>query len=151
MNLTQKEVAAQLGVVSWTILNWEKGHTEPPIKSIPAIKRFLGYGPFPEPKTLPQHLLAKRRAMGWSIEQAARALGVDPASWRNWECGQIILYRQHRTLVARLLDLSVDSLDREMASRWNGSHERGLWVPIQGKPHRRLSACKPVCLKGKRP
>jgi len=53
MKLTQKEVAEQFGVVPWTILNWEKGHTEPPIVSIPAILRFLGYDPFPEPKTLP--------------------------------------------------------------------------------------------------
>jgi transcriptional regulator with XRE-family HTH domain len=80
-NLTQPEVAAQPGVVSWTILNWEKGHTEPPIASIPAIVQFLGYDPFAQPKTLPQHLLAKRRAMGWSIEEAAQVLGVDPASW----------------------------------------------------------------------
>ena len=39
LNLTQQEVAAQLGVVSWTILNWEKGHTEPPIASIPGWER----------------------------------------------------------------------------------------------------------------
>ena len=123
MRLTQKEVADQLGVVSWTILNWEKGHTQPPIASIPAILRFLGYDPFPQPKSLPQQLLAKRRVMGWSIKEAARALGVDPASWGNWERGLTILYRQHRALVARLLDLSTDALDQEMASRWNRSHE----------------------------
>jgi transcriptional regulator with XRE-family HTH domain len=81
LNLTQKEVADQLGVNPWTILNWEKGHTEPPMASIPAIARFLGYDPFPQPETLSQHLLAKRRAMGWSIQEAARELGVDPASW----------------------------------------------------------------------
>jgi transcriptional regulator with XRE-family HTH domain len=126
LNLTQKEVADQLGVNPWTILNWEKGHTEPPMASIPAIARFLGYDPFPQPETLSQHLLAKRRAMGWSIKEAARELGVDPASWGNWERGQMILYRQHRTLVARLLDLSADALDQEMASRWNRSHEHAL-------------------------
>ena len=103
LKLTQKEVAVELGVNPWTILNWEKGHTKPPIAVIPAITEFLGYDPFPQPKNLPQHLLAKRRAMGWSIKQAARALGVDPASWGNWERGQAVLYRQHRTLVAGLL------------------------------------------------
>lgn len=126
MGLAQKEVAAQLGVVPWTIMNWEKGRTEPPIASIPAIVRFLGYDPFPQPKTLSQHLLAKRRAMGWSIEEAANAVGVDPSTWGNWERGKLILYRQHRTLVARLLDLSADTLDQEMASRWNRVHERAL-------------------------
>jgi len=124
MGLMQKEVAKQLGVVPWTILNWEKGHTEPPIVSIPAIVRFLGYDPFPEAKTLPQLLLAKRRAMGWSIKEAAREIGVDPCTWSKWERGQTILYRRHRVLIARLLGLSADALNKEMALRWNRFHER---------------------------
>jgi transcriptional regulator with XRE-family HTH domain len=113
LGLTQKEAADQLGVNSWTILNWEKGHTQPPMASIPAIVWFLGYDPFPEPKTLSQHLIAKRRTMGWSIKEAAGSLGVDPASWGKWERGQTILYRQHRILVARLLDLSEEALDQD--------------------------------------
>lgn len=124
--LTQKEAADKLGVNPWTVLNWERGHTRPPDASIPAIVEFLSYDPFPEPTTLPQHLLAKRRAMGWSIKEAAQALGVDPSSWRNWERGQTILYRQHRALVAQLLDLSAHNLDQEMAARWIRSHERAL-------------------------
>jgi transcriptional regulator with XRE-family HTH domain len=123
MKLTQKDVADQFGVVSWTILNWEKGHTKPPIKSITAITRFLGYDPFPKPKTLSQHLLAKRRAMGWTIKKAARALGVDSASLSHWERGQTILNRQHQTRVARLLDISAGALDQVMASRRDRSHE----------------------------
>jgi transcriptional regulator with XRE-family HTH domain len=103
--LTQKQAAERLGVTPWTVLNWEKDHTEPPIESIPAIIRFLGYDPFPEPKNIPERLLAKRRAMGWSIKEAALQLGVDEGTWRNWEQGGVILYRNHRLLVARLLDL----------------------------------------------
>jgi len=124
IGLTQKEVANGLGVVPWTVLNWEKGRTKPPIASIAAIIKFLGYDPFPEPKTLPDLLFAKRREMGWSMEQAAGAICVDPGSWRNWEGGRTILYRRHRTLLAQLLDLSADALDAEMAARWNRSHEQ---------------------------
>ena len=123
LTLTQKEVAAQLGVVPWTILNWEKGHTQPPMASLPGLARFLGYDPFPQPKTLSQHLLAKRRVMGWTIEEAAEVIGVDPGSWSKWERGRTILYSQHRALVARLLNISADALDREMVSRWNRAHE----------------------------
>ncbi len=115
MGLMQKEVANQLGVVPWTILNWEKGHTAPPIASIPAIVRFLGYDPFPQPKTLSQHLLAKRQTMGWSIKEAATTLGVDSGTWSKWERGQLILFQKHRSLVARLLDLSEKEFDQEMA------------------------------------
>ncbi len=124
MGLMQKEIANQLGVVPWTILNWEKGHTEPPIVSIPAIVQFLGYDPFPEPMTLPQRLLAKRREMGWSIKEVAKAVGVDPCTWGNWERGKLILHRQHRAIMAQILDFSADALDQEMASRWNRLHER---------------------------
>ena len=126
LRLMQREVAEQLGVNPWTILNWEKGHTEPPMASIPAIVRFLGYEPFPQPKTLAQHLLAKRREMGWSIKEAARVIGVDPTTWGNWECGQAILYHRHRALIAKTLGLSADALDRKMTRRWNQSHECAL-------------------------
>ena len=120
----QKQVAKQLGANSATILNWEKGHTEPPIKSIPAIVGFLGYDPFPQPKTLAQHLLAKRRVMGWSIQEAARVIGVDPGSWSNWERGQTILYRQHRIRVASFLNLCAVAVNKEMSERWNRLHKR---------------------------
>ncbi len=124
MGLMQKEVAEQLGVNTWTILNWEKGHTEPPIASIPAIAKFLGYDPFPEPKSVSEHLFTRRRAMGWSIKEAATKLGVDPGTWGSWESGQTIQYRRHRTLVAQFLDLSVDALNQDMTSRWNQLHNR---------------------------
>ena len=110
LRLTQKEAAERLGVNFWTVLNWEKDHTEPPIESMPPIIRFLGYDPFPEPKGLAQRLLAKRRAMGWSIREAARQLGVDQGTWGDWEQGGVILYRNHRRLVARLIGLPEDEV-----------------------------------------
>lgn len=64
--------------------------------------------------------------MGWSIRDAAEAVGVDPGTWGNWERGQMILYRKHRALVAQVLDLSVDTLNEEMAMRWNRLHKRTL-------------------------
>jgi transcriptional regulator with XRE-family HTH domain len=108
LNLTQKQAAERLWVTPWTVLNWEKGHTEPPIESMPAIIRFLGYDSFPEPKNIPERLLAKRRAMGWSIKEAARQFGVDAGTWGAWERGETILFREHRALLARLLELSAE-------------------------------------------
>jgi len=117
------EAAGLIGVNPWTVLNWEKGHTKPPNASIPAIIRFLDYDPFPIPKTAAQQLAAKRREMGWSINKAANVVGVDPGTWRKWERGKTILYRQHRKRIAQVLGLSPDALNEEMASRWNRSHE----------------------------
>ena len=106
-----------------TILNWEKGHTEPPVEAVPALLQFLGYDPLPEPTTLPERLLAKRRVMGWSIRKAAQNVGVDPGAWRDWEQRSVILYRTHRVLVARLLGLPEREADEEMGARWNRSHQ----------------------------
>ena len=122
--LTQNEAARLIGVNAWTILNWEKSKTQPPIESMPAIFRWLGYDPNPQPKTLPERMLAKRRAMGWSVKESARQLGVDEGTWGAWECGETILYRRHRELVAQLLGLPAEEIQREMGDQWNRSHSK---------------------------
>jgi transcriptional regulator with XRE-family HTH domain len=85
--LTQKQAAKLLGVSAYTVLNWEKNRTTHPTSSIPAILRFLGYDPFPAPRSLSERLLAVRRKMGWSIREAARQTGVDEGTWGAWESG----------------------------------------------------------------
>ena len=120
--VSQKAAAYILGVDPATVLNWEKGKTEPPVKAMPAILRFLGYDPYPEPVTLRERILAKRRAMGWTIGEAAAELGVDPTTWRDWEHGKVILLRKHRAMVATLLGLDSDEFDADMRARWNRQH-----------------------------
>lgn len=80
LTLYQRDVALLLKVSPETVLHWEKGNTEPPVASMPALLKFLGYDPFPEPKALSERLFVKRRAMGWSIQEAARNFGVDPGT-----------------------------------------------------------------------
>ncbi len=110
MGLTQKEVAYELNYSTWTVRNWEKSRVQPSIESIPAIVSFLGYDPFPAPVTLPQHLMASRRENGWTIKNAARAAGVDPGTWGNWERGEAILSQKHHTMVTQLLGISLETL-----------------------------------------
>ena len=63
--LTQKQAAKLIGVNPFTLLNWEKGHTEAiPMKAIPAITAFLGYDPFPAPASVAEQLKAYRRRTG---------------------------------------------------------------------------------------
>ncbi len=123
LGLTQARVAERLGVNAWTVLNWEKGHTEPPVASMGAILWFLGYDPFPVPKTLAAGLLRKRRMMGWSIRQVALKAGVDPGTWSGWEHGKVILSGKHRDVVAQLLGLSQSEVDQDMEASWTLSHE----------------------------
>ena len=72
LGLTQKQVANALGVNPWTVLNWETGQHQPPIRSIPGILAFLDYDPFPTPTTIGERLLQTRRKYGRSTSEAAR-------------------------------------------------------------------------------
>lgn len=103
LGLTQEQAAEGLGVNPWTVLNWEKGHTEPPIASLPGILRFLGYNPFPAPRTLPERMLAFRRETGRTIGKAARQLGVDEGTWRAWETGTTIPWPRYVSLLEQFL------------------------------------------------
>ena len=124
IGLFQKDVADLIGVCEATILHWEKSTTEPPIAFLPPILEFLGYDPFPLPMTLSQHLIATRRENGWSIKEAAVAVGVDPSTWGNWERGGTILLRKHRAAIAELLDVSLNTLDKQMVARWGRLHKQ---------------------------
>ena len=57
----------------------------PPMRLMPHILSFLGYDPFPKPQTLSERMRAVRRAMGWTIREAAHSLGVDETTWWTWE------------------------------------------------------------------
>jgi transcriptional regulator with XRE-family HTH domain len=105
LQINQKEAASRLGVTPCTVRHWETRRTHPAIEHIPAVIGFLGYDPFSAPTSIAERLLAKRRAMGWSIREAAAHLGVDPTTWGDWEHGKVILFRAHRALVAHLLGL----------------------------------------------
>jgi DNA-binding XRE family transcriptional regulator len=124
LGITQAQAAKTLGVKPWNILNWETGRYEPPIRSMPAILAFLGYDPFPPPTTVGEQLLHVRREHGWSTGEAARQLGVDRTTWQDWERGELILFRVHRTKVATLLGLDPQALADGMRARWNGKHRR---------------------------
>ena len=122
--MTQKQAAERLSVEPRSVSNSETGRFGPPIRSMPAILSFLGYDPFPEPTTVAAKLLKKRLQQGWSIRKAALHLGVDPSTWHNWEADELILFREHRTKVAKLLGLDPQGLTDEMQARWNGKHRR---------------------------
>lgn len=101
--MAQQEVGERLRVSAHTVLNWETGKTEPSIESMSGIIQFLGYDPFPKPVTLAERMLAKRRAMGWTIKEAARRLGVDSGTWAKWERSGVIAWSRYRELLAVFL------------------------------------------------
>lgn len=115
LDLTQEEACVLLGhVCVETLINWEKDRTEPPITCMPAIRRFLGYDPFPEPKTLGERMRAKRRIMGWTIEEAAKQIGVDGSTWGTWERTGVVRWRRYLYLLEEFLgNITVASTERD--------------------------------------
>lgn len=103
LQLFQKDVVLRLGVNEWKYGNWENGHVEPAIRLYPKIIGFLGYYPFPEPKTLQERLLCYRRQNGVSRKRLARQIGLDEATLARWENGDGSAYSAVREKIERYL------------------------------------------------
>jgi transcriptional regulator with XRE-family HTH domain len=88
LGLRQREVARQLGADLATILNWEKGRSEPTLRFLPAILAFLGSDPRPASQTFGERLRRVRTAQGLSIAALAERLGVDTTTVWKWERGR---------------------------------------------------------------
>jgi transcriptional regulator with XRE-family HTH domain len=80
------------------------------IRLLPAIVAFIGYSPMSRPAAVGERLLQFREQRGWSIDEAATHLGVDPRTWGPWERGKLILFQKHRMTVARLLGVDEHEL-----------------------------------------
>jgi hypothetical protein len=72
--------AQRIGADVFSLINWEKGETEPAIRFWPAIIAYLGYDPSPLPVTLGDHIRAERRRRGCNLALLARERGVDPGT-----------------------------------------------------------------------
>lgn len=63
--ITHEEAAEHSGVNAWPVQTWKAEQREPAIRFIPALVRFLGYGPEPvDHGKLPGRIVAKRRELG---------------------------------------------------------------------------------------
>lgn len=124
LKLFQRDVAQLLGVSEATLLLWEKGYAEPAYRSFPAIVAFLGTDPSPPPTTLGERLKAKRRALGFSIDELAEFLGVDPSTAGDWERGRIVLYQIHRKRLAEFLGVPEREVVEPTARAWGNCHRK---------------------------
>lgn len=85
LGLLQRQVAAQLGASVDTLRKWERGETGPNIRFRPAVFRFIGGDPRPDPTTPGERLTRYREGRGITQEARARELGVDPGTLARWE------------------------------------------------------------------
>ena len=81
----QRDAARDLGVSQSTLIAWETNRATPSVCFLPRIIAFLGYDPYPEPQTLGERIVAKRRRLGLPRKHVAEHLGVDEGALAIWE------------------------------------------------------------------
>ena len=107
--LRQRRAAAEIGCSTTSLATWETGCASPDVRFWPAILRFLGYDPRPEPAGFGGRIRAAREAEGLSKRELARRLGLDSGTVGAWE------RRAARRPAPRI---------RRIFERWLASRER---------------------------
>jgi transcriptional regulator with XRE-family HTH domain len=101
MGLTQRALAARLGVDPKTVWSWELGKHEPPATFVPRIEAIIGPAPADPAAPIGERLRAYRRALGLTQRELAARLGAVQTSVSDWERGDC----QPPAKVRRLLSL----------------------------------------------
>jgi len=89
LGLFQRQAAEQIGVSESSVYNWERG-TEPELRHMPAVIRFLGYVPFPCPDDPVGRLRYYKLVNGLSYERLGAVMGRDPEQLTDWLSGRTI-------------------------------------------------------------
>ena len=105
-NLSLKQTAKIMSVDDESIVNWEKRHKEPSIKSMAKITSFLGYIPFDDKddQSLGRRLKRYRIKQGISKKRLAKQLGVDPTTLNRIEENRRGLNLRTYKIIGKLLD-----------------------------------------------
>lgn len=102
-------MAKLLGVNQWTLIGWETGRQVRVFaRHEAAITHFLGYSPFPPPRTLGEAIRRKRRELGLTFRELATRLGWDEGTVRRYEHGIWAPRGDRRERVERFLARSSD-------------------------------------------
>jgi transcriptional regulator with XRE-family HTH domain len=100
--ITQREVAARLGVAVDTATRWEWRGQKPRAEHWPAIERVLGPTD-PAPPDLPNRLRQTRRKLGLTQEEFGAKLGLGQHVVSDWERGRCEPLPARRAKLEKLL------------------------------------------------
>jgi DNA-binding XRE family transcriptional regulator len=114
--VTQEAAASEIGVVRDALARWEVGSANPDIRTMPAVIRFLGYDPQPEPDSFPETLVRARRALGLSQPELAQALGVLPGTLRSWEQEKYLPPADHMAAICERVRGLISGADQMSAA-----------------------------------
>jgi DNA-binding transcriptional regulator YiaG len=88
LGLTQRGAAERMGVSKRAVVDWEMRRFAPTVSCVPAVIRFLGHDPRPEPTFWPDWLAWYRGGQGLSQNELALQLGVSSRTLWLWETGR---------------------------------------------------------------
>ena len=103
LGLYQKDVAAQIGVTTSTIWNWENGWSSITLCCMPKVIEFIGYNPIPFPEDLMERLAWYKQVNGLSLEQLGAEMDRDPEQLADWLTGRHNPCRRNRRTVELFL------------------------------------------------
>ena len=113
LELRQVDVAGLIDVKEESITNWENNLTEPEIRYMPAIIRFLGYNPFSfDIKVFGSKIKYIRYSRGLTHNALGKFIGVNASTIGSWEKGEH--HPQKNT--QKIVDKKVSLLIRELYS-----------------------------------
>jgi DNA-binding XRE family transcriptional regulator len=99
----QREVAEALDINMWTLINWERGTSEPVWPAhIKSIIGWLRYDPLPKPKTEGEEFRFNRLRKGLTSREAAQAIGVDQGTLLRFENDRSIAPTTRKRLINML-------------------------------------------------
>jgi len=85
--LYQKDVAAQIGVTTSSIWNWEHGWSIT-LRCMPKIIKFLGYNPIACPDGIIERLAWYKLINGLSFDELGNEMRRDPEQLADWLAGR---------------------------------------------------------------
>lgn len=103
--LTQRQVAASLGVDPLTVVNWERNNTVIEVRFYPAIIALLGFNPLPQGQTQGGRIQRARLSLGLSRKRLAALAGIDESTVAKLETDVPISFPGPKSAVLRVLDL----------------------------------------------
>lgn len=102
LGFTTSYLSIRFGVQIGSILRWEKGLTNPPIRYLPAIYDFLGYAPYRPVRTLADRLKTWRERLGLTQAGLAERIGTEESVIADWEAGRRKPQRESKERLERL-------------------------------------------------
>ncbi len=87
LQMSRDTMAEYLGVNEHTISQWVVGADTPRIPYMKKVIDFIGYYPFPEPKTLGERIVRYRRINGLNQTELANLIGFNVCTVSAWEKG----------------------------------------------------------------